>query len=181
MRTITFLVAVLAVTPLSTVNAQQQPPPVKVGERVLITAPDLGLNRYLGVLMAMDSATLTVDTLEVALTAMTRLEVSQGRTSGAGRGALTGGGIGLVTGAISGFLVGGLCYLGGGGAGARQCRAETTALGAGVLGVLGAVIGAAIGRGSESDRWEEVPLDQLSVSFVPQRDGRFGLGLSVAF
>jgi len=31
------------------------------------------------------------------------------------------------------------------------------------------------------DRWEEVPLDQLRVSFVPQLDGRFGFGLSVRF
>jgi len=42
---------------------------------------------------------------------------------------------------------------------------------------LGAVIGALI----KTDRWEEVPLDALRVSFVPQRDGRFGLGMSVRF
>ncbi len=32
-----------------------------------------------------------------------------------------------------------------------------------------------------ADRWQEVPLDRLRVSVAPQRDGRFGLGLSVRF
>ena len=29
--------------------------------------------------------------------------------------------------------------------------------------------------------WKQVPLDRLRVSVVPQRDGRFALGFSVAF
>ena len=41
MRPVTFLVAVLAVTPLSTVNAQDSPR-VKPGDRVRVTAPALG-------------------------------------------------------------------------------------------------------------------------------------------
>jgi len=32
----------------------------------------------------------------------------------------------------------------------------------------------------KTDRWEEVPLDQLRVSFMPRRDG-FVLGFTVAF
>ena len=33
----------------------------------------------------------------------------------------------------------------------------------------------------KTDRWEEVPLDRLRVSFAPQRDARFALGFSVSF
>ena len=44
----------------------------------------------------------------------------------------------------------------------------------------GAFIGALYGL-TPIDRWEEVPLDRLRVSVVPQSDGRFGLGLSVPF
>ena len=49
------------------------------------------------------------------------------------------------------------------------------------LGALGAGIGAIVGALIKTDRWEEVPLDRLRVSFVPQRGGRFALGLSVRF
>ncbi len=42
-------------------------------------------------------------------------------------------------------------------------------------------MGAMTGSFIKADRWEEVPLDQLRVSFAPERDGRFAFGLSVAF
>jgi len=42
------------------------------------------------------------------------------------------------------------------------------------------VVGAITGAFIKTDRWEEVPLDRLQVSFAPQRDG-FAVGLSVAF
>ena len=48
------------------------------------------------------------------------------------------------------------------------------------VGAVGAGIGAGIGALSKTDKWEEVPLDQLRVSIVPRRDG-FALGFSVAF
>ena len=43
--------------------------------------------------------------------------------------------------------------------------------------LTGAVIGALI----KTDRWEEIPRDRVSLSVASQRDGRFGLGLSVRF
>jgi hypothetical protein len=43
----------------------------------------------------------------------------------------------------------------------------------------GAVVGGLYGL-TPKDRWEEVPLDQLRVSFVPGRDG-FAVSISVAF
>jgi len=58
---------------------------------------------------------------------------------------------------------------------------ECVALGAAAFGVTGALVGLGIGALLKSERWEEVPLDRLRVNIVPQRDGRFALGLSVAF
>ena len=50
-------------------------------------------------------------------------------------------------------------------------------------GAIGSGVGLGVGTilGAPSrDRWEEVPLDRLRVSFAPKRDG-FEVGLSVAF
>jgi hypothetical protein len=47
-------------------------------------------------------------------------------------------------------------------------------------GVLGAGLGALIGLAIPAEKWEEVSLNELRVTLVPQRDG-FGLGISVAF
>jgi hypothetical protein len=55
------------------------------------------------------------------------------------------------------------------------------AFGAGIGATVGFVAGLVTGLAWRTDRWEEVPLDQLRVSFTPQRDGRFALGFSVRF
>ncbi len=49
------------------------------------------------------------------------------------------------------------------------------------FGAAGALLGALIGATMKTERWVSVPLDELRMSFGPQRDGRFGLGLSVRF
>jgi hypothetical protein len=46
---------------------------------------------------------------------------------------------------------------------------------------VGAGVGALIGTAIKTERWQEVPLDRVRVSFGPQRNGRFGFGLSVSF
>ncbi len=92
MRPITFLVAVLVVAPLTRVTAQA-PPPVKVGDRVRVTAPDLGLDKHTGTVRAMDNDTLVVDRWRVALLSVTRVDVHRGRKSRVGRGVLTGGSV----------------------------------------------------------------------------------------
>ena len=46
--------------------------------------------------------------------------------------------------------------------------------------LLGAT-GELIGNSVKTDRWQAVPLDNVRVSLVPQRDGRFTLGMSVRF
>ena len=69
----------------------------------------------------------------------------------------------------SGVFAPDFCGLGKGVAGA--------AIGGFVLGVTGWLIG----RSIKSDRWQAVPLDNVGLSFVPQRDGRFRLGMLVSF
>jgi hypothetical protein len=43
--------------------------------------------------------------------------------------------------------------------------------------VGGALVGGIIGGSSTSDRWEEIPLDELRVSLLPERHGGFAVGV----
>ena len=53
-------------------------------------------------------------------------------------------------------------------------------LGAVPIGLAGCLLGAGIGSGIKTERWAEVPLDRLRVSFAPRWDG-FALGFKIAF
>ncbi len=183
MRHVTFLVAVLAVAPFSAVTAQE-PPPVKVGDRVRVTAPNLGINKRTGVLQVVGDDTLVVDTMRLALASVTRLEVSRGWKRHTEKGVE----YGLALGLVAGGFVGARTYE------PPPCEGKNwfcgfrldlgwvprmfigAAIGAGIGAVTGALVGSV-----KTEQWEEAPLDRLRVSFVPQRDGRFGLGLSVRF
>ncbi len=200
MRNITLLVVVLAVTPFISVTAQQRLP-VKPGDRVQVThecstsvrrgqtRTRCRKDRATLVTATADSLVLGVDEqgtqLAIPVASVTRLEMSRGWKRHTDEGIV----YGLVLGLVAGGFVGALTYeppppckglfcdlgdvdLGG---------VERVALGA-VIGIfIGGVWGALVGTANKTERWEEVPLDQLRVSFAPQRDGRFGLGLSVRF
>jgi hypothetical protein len=174
MSTVTSLLAISLLVPLTTLPAQQSPP-IERGSRIRVTAPSMGADKLVGTCMATGGDTLYVQaetqttTLGIAVTSVTRLETSRGRKSHPWRGA----GIGALSGAVLGLGIA-VAFPEG------EDREEllffpVTGIGAGL--VVGAYIGALI----KTDRWEEVPLDQLRVSFVPQRDGRLGLALSISF
>ena len=164
-----FFPAVGQLIPLAGLEAQLQP-----GQRVRITAPQLGISKHSGTLVAVDGDTLTVGTLQVALMDVTRLDVYMGRKGHSGTGAVVGG---LVVGVPFAFLLAAV-----GEDLSDDCNAAGgAAVGLLVGGVAGALVGAPVGALINTDRWEEVPLDQLRVSVVPQRDGRFAVGLSVRF
>jgi len=168
------LVAVLLVLPLTAVVAQEAPPPLEPGTRVRVTAPDI--DKYDGTLQAMRGDTLTVDTLRIAVESVTRLDVYRGQKSRVGKGALWGGVVGAVVGGVLGGIAMGICS----GSSTEECGLFIP-LGALGGGALGAGIGAGIGAiAGPSDRWADVPLDQIRVSLVPRRDG-FALGFAVAF
>ena len=182
MRHATMLVAVLAFVPSASATAQVS---IRPGARVRVTGhfcqfyPNcVGAQpeHRVGTFVAWKSDTLVVqsngDTLQVALMNVTRLDVYMGRKAQAGAGAVVGGLAVVVLLAIA----------------AATCDASFGCPTAGeaakpllIGGAAGAFVGALIGAATNTDRWEEVPLDQLRVSFGPQRDGRFGLGLSVRF
>jgi hypothetical protein len=179
MRHITLLVAVLAATPLTNLLAQNSSP-VAVGTRVRVTAYPLAIDKYDGTLQGWADDSVTVDTLQVALKQLTRLDVYRGRKSNWGKGALIGAASLASVGAALALVAcsDGTCDGTGVYALTTGDVVGVFALG-GALG--GALIGAVIGALAKSDRWEEVPLDQFRMSFAPQRDGRFAFGLSVAF
>ena len=116
--------------------------------------------------------------LAVSLASVNRLEVVRGRKSNADTGAGIGLAVGFVAGAVFGY------------ASSEECksfcmldigREEAAVMGAAMFGLGGFVFGALIGASSQTDRWEEVPLDRLRASLGPQRDGRLGVGGSVRF
>ncbi len=178
MRHATILVAILAFVPASATS--QEPPPVKVGDRVRVTAPDLGIRKQAGRFEALRANTLVVAVAESTMTfpvaSVTRLEVSRGQKSRMGRGA----GFGLLGGGLLGFLISSRnCSTGGAGftLTREQCIVVSTVGGT----VVGTLLGLVAGALTKTDRWREVPLDRLRLQVAPQRDGRFGLGLSVRF
>ena len=212
MRHATILVAILAFVPLTSATAQE-PPPVKVGDRVRVTAPDLGRREGTVQLLTTDSLVmrpeygawpvqwLTRDSLvmypeyggwlvdsvrhmpnrlAIPLASVTRLEVSRGRKSNAGRGAKIGALVLGIPGVIAGLALVGRELCGGLGSCSDVGPEVVVVLGAVGAGT-GALIGAVIGYAIRTERWVDLPPDQLRVNLVPQRDGRFGLGLSVRF
>ena len=58
---------------------------------------------------------------------------------------------------------------------------DYTLLFAFLIGAGGGLVGGTVGYFNKTERWEEIPLDQLRVSLNPQREGGFALGFSVRF
>lgn len=169
---ISVLVVALAMTVPASARAQQEPG-VRPGDRVRLTAPALGLDRFEGTLAALEAEprTLTVEaedtTVTVPIDALTRLDVSRGKASRAA---------GLLAGAAAGALLGAVI---GSSLGEEDCPPESfapcadkgdTAL---IGGVLGGAVGAGIGyRVTGGTRWVPLSLQSLEVSIHPFRSGR---------
>ena len=167
----------VTLAPLDSVVAQDSQS-VKPGDLVRITVglpPHEPIVRT-GVFVGVADESFVLDIARVPLDSIARIEVNVGSHNHVGAGL----GIGFLVGAGVGALV-----LGTG----DTCVDTQTGLtpeicalfGAGIGGLAGLFVGGITGAFIKSDRWEEVPLDQLRVSFVPLRDGRFAFGLSVAF
>ena len=168
------------------ISAQQLP--LQAGERIRINSWSLGFRKLDATFQTMDGDKLRVLTaangvaLGIPLDSVNLIEVRRGKRSLWEDGALLGI---VVFGVGTGALVsaryeepepctGGFCpswEIGKGGA-----FAYGFVLGA----MLGAPVGGLVGKLVEVDRWEEVPLDRVRVSFAPRREG-FALGLSVSF
>jgi hypothetical protein len=171
MRLLSLALVVALLVPIESLSAQH-PPPLEPGARVRVTAPDCDAHERAGTFRVMQGDTLVLRTLNCPLAAVTRLDISRGRH----RSTVRAVGFGVL-----GFLGGGLagCFIAGGG-GEGYNEGVACLIGGAIGGGVGLVAGAVVGAKSR-DRWEEVPLDRLRVSFAPKRDGGFVLGLSIAF
>ncbi len=178
---ITSLVVALILTASADLFAQQEPP-VAPGDRVRVsrlgTVPPL-----VSTVLAFKADTLVLDAedrvapLEVPLSLVKKVEVSRGQKSNAVSGALWGGLVGAAFGAILGVAA----WSGSDSDDFISFGPEAVAVGAGVLGGVGAGVGLLIGAATRSDRWEEVPLDRLRVNMVSRRNGGLAIRLSLAF
>lgn len=147
----------------------QQESRLTPGDRVRLTAPALGLERFEGTLAAIeaDSRMLEVQAEDTMVTlpidSLTRLEVSRGKGSRAA-GLVAGAALGALLGVVVGSTVGEDCPP----EGLVPCadRGDTALIG----GLLGGAIGAGLGyRLNGGTRWEPLSLQNLVVSFQPFR------------
>lgn len=102
-----------------------------------------------------------------------KVEVSRGTHRNVLKGTL----IGLGTGAMLG------CF---GGASASDddfyvSQGTQAALGAAVLGAVGALVGTAVGAMSKTEKWEESSMQAICISLAPMEQNTVGLALSLKF
>ena len=143
------------------------------GAKVRVTAPTLGLDGHTGVIQELtgDSLFLATETNgplqvhRIPMSAIAKLDVRTGRRSHWAKGA----GIGVLVGLIRGVSV------------ARSDHnPDDDPLEIGVGAVTGGLLGMGIGALIKSDKWSEVPLDQVRPRLVAQQDG-VGVGVFLGF
>lgn len=186
MRHFTFVLIALLLAPSSYLSAQD-PQPVEVGERVRVkydcTRRRSSRGNWVRVRCQKEEGTLVALTSDsmvlqpagqlnspvVPLITVTRLDVRRGLHSHPWRGVFVGA---LVGGVATGAANTGNCL-------GWEC-VRKFANGSIVGLASGAIFGAGIGAFIKTERWEEIPLDRVSVSFGPRRDG-FAFGMTVSF
>lgn len=149
-------VAAIAITLAVSRAALAQANVLTPGARVRVSAPSHDLKKRVGVLRGatVDSLTVAFDgvsePLSMSLSAVSRLDVSTGRSraTGFGRGA----GIGFLVGAVVGTLAAVAVQEDG----CDDCKLAFLAFGVGGAG-LGLIIGGVAGLAHPRDRWETVP------------------------
>lgn len=169
----TAAVVVLAIV-CSVVGAfPMEPAALTPGSRVRITAPQLDARPFVGTLVGLESDGLRVKrgrndvpTL-IPRSFVTRLEVSGGRKSQAGRGALIGAGVGAMPGLLLTF--------GDYSSDTRPSPGVVAAVGA----ASGVVVGAAIGWALKSEDWQSTELPAVAAGVTPLPGGGLGASLRV--
>jgi len=170
----------LLVSPV--VAMSQDPQAIVPGSRIRITQLEAGKSsRHEGTVVtaASDTVVLKLDglgaTATYSLARISGLEVSRGRNGHVAVGV----GVGFLAGAGTGALVGALACNG-----CLNGRDEmgplAVALGAGIGGVVGILVGGSIGA-HKTDTWEAVPSGSWHVTTLPTGARRFAFALSVQF
>jgi len=186
MCAITFILAGFLLVPLGCASAQQQLP-VRHARHVRITAPECGMHSRIGVLEGFMGDTLMLafgtSTIRCARTSVTRLQQRYGWESHIAEGITLGLLLGVTVGAVYVSATYEECVPRGIDGHILDCnesKGDAYALGGVTGGFLGTVIGAAIGSVIKTDGWLDIPLDQLRMSLILQRQ-EFALGLSVSY
>jgi hypothetical protein len=169
------LLFVVSVIAAGAASAQSLPTPPA---RLRIATPELGKSTAIGTLLAVRGDTMlmrledSADTTALAMSDLTKLEVSTGHrrpiARGLGIGLLAGAAIGVVVGAASGDDREGFISL---------SAEEKAAVGAVFFGGVGGVAGGIIGATRRVERWQRVSLATARPTIGPGLDGR---GIEIA-
>jgi hypothetical protein len=154
---------------------------LKPDAKVRVTAPAVGLSERIGRVQELNGDTLVVqvdamrkgrlrlEMLDVPMSSITKLDVTTGR-----RGHwLEGAGIGFLFGVVMGAASGDDPP--------DQWFASSAGEKAGMGGLVFGLIGAGIGALIKSDKWAEVPLDQLRPRLIAGQGGQVGVGVAMRF
>ena len=168
-RTAPIAAVLLLINSVQSLDAQT----VSAGERVRATIEEQS-GKLTGTLeewgsdtlyVVPDGASQDVRARAISLSSLSRLEISRGQKSNAGKGALIGGGIGLLLGGGMSIIAGSTVD--------TEVTSTDYLIFTGLVTVGGAGIGALIGSLIKSERWEEFPLDRLRLGIAPRSDGGF--------
>lgn len=180
-RSVCFIAAFATVAGGAPLQAQGMLP-LDPGTRVRVFGPSVVSGGLVGVVVGLVPDTLAIrpaersDTVVVALSALTRLELSTGQHSHT----LKGAGVGLLLGGVGGWIAGSASGDDRGSWYGYTAR-EKAHMGAVLFGAAGALVGAAIG-GRPTEGWAPVRLPSGSrITAAPRSDGRLSLVYSVAF
>lgn len=165
-------------------DRMQTPPALQPGDRVRIRQTG-GDGEATGVVVAVTGDTLTWipdangpgESTTVLLSSLTALDVGRGSQRNTGTGAFIGGTVGLVGGTLLGLATWqpceGWCVM-------HSSRGTTALLSGGIVGFVGAGVGAIVGTASVTERWEPHSLAP-NLSMKPAADGGVRLGMEWRF
>jgi len=186
MTTTKFVLAALTMAPSVPALADGQSLPLTAGARVRVTAASADLDKQVATIAEVrgDSIVLDVDGLAhpVAISDLQRLEVSIGKRTRVTRDA----GIGAAIGFAAGALIGAASY--------EECvpqsfldcfmvpgsRGDAALLGGAAGGTVGLVLGALVGMGDRTDRWQALTLP-VQAAVTSSHAGGASVRMSVAF
>jgi hypothetical protein len=176
MRFLTLLTA-LALLPTATKVSAQDIVPLAPGQRVRVTAPTISSTRIVGAYTHGEADTLVIAshgrTWRFPRSSVTALDVGRGQKSNVGKGALYGSLLGAGIGALA-LGSSSLCA-------DLEAAGTCTVVGAGGGAVGGLLVGAIVGALIKTERWEEVPLDRLHLTFMHWDDRSFLFATSISF
>ncbi len=166
----------LAVIPFTVPRALGQEP--AVGERVRVRTVSDSPGKVIGVLKTREPAYLVVHSEDatpttIAWADISRLEVSRGTKSNAGKGALIGGGVGAGIGVFAVVLT---CA--GDSPLVEDCGAAEVAGGL-LIASIGAGVGALIGMAARTEKWVDVPPDRWQIEVSPDPNGGVAVGVNL--